>query len=312
MAKSKREPNEPDKNKSFSVTYVDREHFTVGLHYHPEVELMLIKRGEGKRTVGNSTQIYGPGDLVLVGADVSHVWESSRRHHEGNSNYRAEAWVIKFKENCFGENFFEKIELQPIRKLLQRAQNGLLFTGKTQKLVTKRIEEMDWERGTRFIPALLNILHDLAEALDSSACTPLSDKERTTFKRTGNVKLLNKLRDYLMANYLNSNITLDQIVEGVKMDKKKDRKKLHNFFKNNTDPPQKMFGYINNLRIEDACRELVSTSEKISVISTKCGFNEVPTFNDRFKAITGKTPTQYRNDNQLKEEIINITVTNSK
>lgn len=90
-----------DESKSFIVKDVEIMEFTVKLHYHPEYELMSISSGEGKRTVGNSTEAFGPGDLVLVGPYLSHVWENNRRHMK--SGHLAKASVILFKEDCFGE-----------------------------------------------------------------------------------------------------------------------------------------------------------------------------------------------------------------
>lgn len=57
--------------------------------------------------------------------------------------------------------------------------------------------------------------------------------------------------------------------------------------------------YLNQYRITHACYMLRNTKEKISTISTKCGYDNQHTFDRNFKKITGLTPAKYRHsDNQ--------------
>lgn len=53
--------------------------------------------------------------------------------------------------------------------------------------------------------------------------------------------------------------------------------------------------YINSYRIEEAKRRLKDSAGKqtISAIAMECGFNSISVFNQAFKKITGKTPSQF-------------------
>jgi len=55
-----------------------------------------------------------------------------------------------------------------------------------------------------------------------------------------------------------------------------------------------LMDYINMRRIQAAMIHLRSTQDKIIRIALECGFNDLAYFNRKFRAITGKTPTQYR------------------
>lgn len=55
-----------------------------------------------------------------------------------------------------------------------------------------------------------------------------------------------------------------------------------------------LMDYINMRRIQAAMVNLRSTQDKIIKIALECGFNDLAYFNRKFRAITGKTPTQYR------------------
>ncbi|MBN2078471.1 MAG: helix-turn-helix transcriptional regulator [Spirochaetes bacterium] len=56
----------------------------------------------------------------------------------------------------------------------------------------------------------------------------------------------------------------------------------------------KINDYINKLRVEEASGRLSRGDEKVIEIAFSVGFESLTTFNRVFKAITGKTPTEYR------------------
>lgn len=56
--------------------------------------------------------------------------------------------------------------------------------------------------------------------------------------------------------------------------------------------------YVNTLRLASACNLLKETDMTITDIAYKCGFNGIRNFNTLFKNHMGKTPTQYRSENE--------------
>ena len=62
-------------------------------HYHPEIQLVWTWRGHGLRYVGNSVERFEPGDLVLIGANVPHMWVAAD----------AEAVSAVTADGCFKE-----------------------------------------------------------------------------------------------------------------------------------------------------------------------------------------------------------------
>jgi two-component system response regulator YesN len=56
----------------------------------------------------------------------------------------------------------------------------------------------------------------------------------------------------------------------------------------------KINDYINKLRIEAAAQQLSGSETKIIEIAYSVGFESLTTFNRVFKAVMGKTPTEYR------------------
>lgn len=60
-------------------------------------------------------------------------------------------------------------------------------------------------------------------------------------------------------------------------------------------------GYVNNLRISEACRLLRVTDMSIQAISEQCGYNCTRTFNREFSKIMKMTPNVYRADAPSKD-----------
>jgi hypothetical protein len=50
--------------------------FPFNLHYHPEFELTLTLNSIGERFIGDHVAHYGDGDLILVGPNLPHAWQS--------------------------------------------------------------------------------------------------------------------------------------------------------------------------------------------------------------------------------------------
>lgn len=56
--------------------------------------------------------------------------------------------------------------------------------------------------------------------------------------------------------------------------------------------------YLKKLRINHACKLLISTSAKINVIASNVGYNDIKTFNKTFKELTGTNPRNFRKINK--------------
>lgn len=52
--------------------------------------------------------------------------------------------------------------------------------------------------------------------------------------------------------------------------------------------------YLNSIRIREACRMLINTTDTVRMIGEKCGYPSVTTFERNFKQRTGMLPSQWR------------------
>ena len=105
-------------NFSFYVEQVKFPYFSNPLQFHPEIEILLVIDGRGTLFVGDSISSFGPGDLVMIGQNVPHVWFSNEKYTFENNNRNSEIIFILFKMEIFGEQFWHLPESKSIHKFI--------------------------------------------------------------------------------------------------------------------------------------------------------------------------------------------------
>lgn len=99
--------------------------------------------------------------------------------------------------------------------------------------------------------------------------------------------ICNQLKTFLKDN-LYDKITIDDICKKLHYS----RSYLSHIFSETTG--KSIISYLNDLKIEQAKKLLITTSMTVVQISDKLSFTEVNYFNHRFKAQTGMTPSEYK------------------
>ena len=88
--------------------------------------------------------------------------------------------------------------------------------------------------------------------------------------------------------YLNPELKLSDVTRTVGSN----RTYVSNYF--NRELNTTFFDYVNNLRVEYACKMLREGQEKMSVVALRSGFNSLSTFHRVFCKAKGVTPAEYR------------------
>src|SRR6185295_7103313 len=256
--------------------------FGVFWHYHPEYQLTLVLRGEGKRYVGDDVSRFKAGDLVLTGPNLPHMWCSARSPGAGGRPH--EAIIVQFPETIFGGHFLELPEMAPVRRLLERSGQGIRFADAARGRVSKRMVRMGRQRGLPRLIELLEILRILSQApvertLSSRAYAPPvgpADKDR-----------IDRIFRYAAENSAKP-IALAQAAAAAHLSVPA----FTRFFKKSTG--RTFVEYLTELRVGSACRLLVETDRTVTEVCFAAGFNNVSTFNRRFLELKGMTPRDFR------------------
>ncbi|HZJ79229.1 MAG TPA: AraC family transcriptional regulator [Dysgonamonadaceae bacterium] len=265
--------------------------FTYPLHSHDEYELNYVENAAGvKRIVGDSVEIIGNYDLTLIaGEDLEHVWEQ----HECDSNNIREI-TIQFSADLFFGNFLHKNQFDSIRRLLEKAKKGISFPMEAIMRIFPMLDTLSSEKeGFYSVIKLLTILYELSlinniQTLASSSFAMIDDS--TDSRR------VRKIYEYINKHYTEQ-ISLDDLAGLIGMTPAA----LSRFFKLRTG--KTVTEYIIDIRLGNATRLLVNSTNSISEICYDCGFNNLSNFNRIFKRKKECTPTEFR-DNYIKTKII--------
>ena len=253
------------------------------LHYHPEVELTLVEQSSGVRIVNDSMEPFGPGDLVLVGANTPHIWKNEQQYDNNGVKIKAKAIVIKFLPDFAGMSIFDIHEMWHIKKLLfETSLYGIKIEGKLHETVEKQMKALVKINPSAQIIGLLGILNTIAESDEYR----LLSKSSVTRKKRLDDKI-NKVISFLQTHYRDQ-IELDEIANIACMHKNS----LCQCFKQKTG--KTIFGMLHEIRLKHACNLLVDTNDPVELISSQSGFYSQTLFNRKFKELYKMTPVHYR------------------
>jgi AraC-like DNA-binding protein len=263
-------------NASFLVYNLQVPSFPFKWHYHPEYELTLITKGEGKRLVGDSYEHFVAGDLVLLGTGMPHTWVSSLECKEDVS-----AIVIQFSGK-FIESFLCHPEFNTIAALLDRSSVGLQFTSAGKELQQKIIQLPKQEPAEKIV-FLLHILHRLS----TESARPLASRYFFPVKGEKNENRINKVFEYIH-KHVKDELTLEHAASLIHLS----ASAFCKFFRRATG--KTFSAYVNEIRIGNAATLLIESDKTIGQVASEAGFESLTYFNRVFFRTKKVSPREFR------------------
>lgn len=259
--------------------------FPFDWHYHPEFELTFIVDSEGQRIVADSFCEYKPGDLVLLGPNLPHAYRSCPPDSRASREHRA--IVIQFREDSFGDRFFELPEMKAVATMLERSRMGLAFGDTpTGKRLAECIREIPSLPPSRRLTSLLSALVDLA---DDPEAQVISTETLRPLCRVEDRRRVDQICSYLHQGF-DREIDFKELAKTVHMS----QACLCRFFRRATG--RTMTTYINQLRIGAAAQLLVNSDLSVLEIAFRVGFGNYSNFSRQFKRMKGVTPLALRHE----------------
>ncbi len=267
---------------SFTLTqYEDSNHSSAHFwHYHPEIELVYVNGGRGKRQIGSHISYYISGSLILIGGNLPHCGFTDEK--TGNTKET----IIQMNPDFLGKEFFGLAEMKNIKNLFNRAKAGLVFTGETKKIVGSKIESLADQMPFERLLTLLSILNDLEEATEFKLLN--AEGFSMNLQMQDNDKI-NTIFNFVKTNF-HEQIKLEEVADLVNMTVPS----LCRYFKRIT---KKTFTkFVNEYRLVHASKLLVEKPISITEVCFESGFNNFSYFNKTFQEFTGKSASQYRKE----------------
>lgn len=278
MLKLNYENISPNLQKSFQYKIHNAQHPNINnlnWHYHQEIELVYIDKGNGKRGVGTHLSNYVDGDLILLGSNLHHMGFTDH-FEDGKTEV-----VVQFLPAFLGSAFSVAPEFAPIVKLFENAKRGLSFPEPIKTRVGEALLGMQYESHFQSMLTLLSVLKSLSTAtplfLNSPDLIYLNDNHQ-----------LKRLFNFIKYNF-HSELPLHLAADKVGMTVPA----FCRYFKKNTGKTFTQF--VNEYRVNHAAKLLIETDLDIQSVCYESGFNNFSNFSRFFKLHYQQPPKKYRN-----------------
>lgn len=265
--------------KSIKVQIDQGPYFYDKLHYHREVQITLIVKGTGIVYGGNNMHKFGPGDIIMFGANIPHLLKNGSNYFSDDSP-GVLSHTLFFDKDSFGGGLFQINEMNSISAFIDTSARGIILSDDE---ISKDVLQAKDQKNEDLVISLLSILRKIS---------------RTEYTFI-NSELYNLSLDENVGNRLNDILTytfkhLDQKIHIEEVAKKANlsRSQFSRYFKKHIGKSYVQF--LNELRIENACASLIDSEKNIETICYQVGFQNVSNFNRIFKKVKGVSPRAYR------------------
>ncbi|GAB3933666.1 AraC family transcriptional regulator [Larkinella terrae] len=270
-------------DRSFRVQVDDGPHFYDRLHFHPELQLTLIKESVGTQVVGDRIDRFRPYDLLLLGANLPHVFRNDPAYFDPKTTQRSLSYSVYLRPEHLQESFFGLPELNHLNQLFQEARHGVRIRFNEPVSTTTYMEQLHTLRPFEQLMTLLTVLDRMAANPNRELLSVTAYEQP---RRPDDHQRLDNVFTYILNQYA-SPITLEDVAAQAHLTPSA----FCRFFRLHTRKTYSQL--LNEVRIEHACRLLQESKLPISQIAFSCGYTNLSNFNRQFKLINNLTPGQY-------------------
>lgn len=254
----------------------------IGCHWHEEVELLVITKGEALIHLGGGVWPVRENTICVVPSNQLHFLTCEL--HKGLDFY-AIVFHMDFLRGM-GNDIVQKRYLEPclssaaacrvINPVDAWEYQLLDCLGSIREAFYAKEYAYELAIKIRLLEALYLVVTNSARVLETT--------ENTSDHRVVTVK---SMMEYLRRNY-DCDITLEQLEREFGLS----RGHICRLFRSITN--RSPFGYLNAYRIQQSLDFLEHSDDEISVIATRSGFNNISYYNRTFRRYMHMTPSEYR------------------
>ncbi len=249
-------------------------------HYHPEIEIIFVCGGSGKRQIGSHLSYFSDGDLILIGSNLPHC---GMTNENTNNDYEV---VIQFSQDFLGADIWQAPEMQKILAMLETAKSGIVFGKNVKKTIQRKIEALKKATSLDKLIKLIDILDHMTHTSDFKILNAGTYYLQTQKEDNDRINLIfNHVKDHFKEQ-----ISLEEVAGLATMTVPS----FCRYFKKITNKTFTQF--VNEYRITHSLKLLAEQPLSISEICIDSGFNNFSYFNKTFKEHMQKSPSQYRKE----------------
>ena len=247
------------------------------LHQHQEIQISLIKKGEGSFIIGDYVGEFSQGDIFIIGENLPHVF------HNDPSDGEVHMISLFFMKSSYGDHFFNLPEFKSLDPLFQASNMGIQLQDPSEKLTLSMERITLASKLNRFISFM-----EILRAISKETMMTLSSAIHRKSYGEEEGKRMRDIFEFSINNF-DQTISLRQVAGIANMTPNA----FCRYFKQRTN--KTYINFLLDIRIGNACKLLTKKTDlSIAEISYKSGFNNLTNFNRKFKSIKGITPSEFR------------------
>ena len=250
----------------------------IALHSQESWELSYVVTGSGEREIGDTTEAFAAGDLVLVPPGIPHCWHFDPRSTDKGG--RIENITVAFEDVFLDKVVNAFPALAKTVDALRLYTDATAFDKAHAEAIASLLKRMCNETESERAVSMLSLLCTLAGQGHAIGHYRKPDLNR---------QRLMQVRVYVSCNYARP-LSLDEISRHVGMN----RSAFCTFFRKHTG--QTFVDYLNAYRVNIAHRLLVWEGISVAEACFACGFNDVAYFCRTFKRYKGFPPSCARKE----------------
>lgn len=250
------------------------------LHWHDDLEIIRIRRGNVHCHVNDSDFLLGPGELCFINFNVMHrVYNTDKR--EGD----LDALLVRADMLSQNKEIYEKY-IVPIIRNPEFAHVKMDGRNSYARLISDIFDDLYQlikEQPAGYELDVVGYIYMMFRRL-YLAYTANEDLPEPV---TGDTALQRKMATFIYEHY-GEKVSLDDIAAAAGVSKSK----CASLFRKYTQ--KSPISFLLSYRLEMAGRMLAETDEPMSAIAGACGFSEQSYFNRMFQREFGCTPSEWR------------------
>lgn len=257
-------------------------------HFHSQIELNYMMYGSYIVTLDQRTFRVEAGDLLTVFPNQVHSFDSPEEH-------RALVMIFSLKLFSEFEDYFENnIPHNPVIRAKDMPK------GLVDDLLQLHDRFCGKKDASEFTDVPLDIYQTISaemfvKGIALKILSAITEKMRFDVAQRENIDILRRFVIYCNKNFAQE-MSLSEVAENLSVNKSYIShlitNKLHTTYSR----------YINDIRINEACRKLINTSLPITEIAFSVGYASIRTFNRAFLGLVGVSPSNYRMSHMSQEE----------
>lgn len=235
-------------------------------HYHEEIEIAFVEKGDITATCGSNPINLSKGNICIFMPGEIHSFITAEENN---------CFIIKINTN----SYVEQIDFSKIRLKSNKITNEHLAYPLMSEIITNIHNEYS-NKDTAYEFAIRSYKNTLITII-------LRNLEYKEIESNKNLNILNTINNYI-ENHFSDKINLDDVASHCHISKFY----FSHIFKEMTG--MSFISYLSLFRIEKAKVFLQYSDKSITDISLECGFGNVRSFNRMFKGMLNTTPLNYR------------------